>query len=462
MKSLKIKIVMTSIMLIIVILAFAPGQALAATTYIRVLLASSQTSCSFNIYNGSYEIIDMTTNQTLASVTKGNLVEVTGTSSTNNISVNGTKIGSAINTVYFKPKGSDAIFSYKNTKYRAAFSVNKSAAGLYVLNTLDIEQYLYGVVGEEIGYNAPLEATKAQAVAARSFAYASINAGAKYDVSNSSSSQIYLGYTAETSSGGNNIVKAVDATRGIVIYYINPSTGARTVVPGYYHSNGGGHTEDIANVWSGGSIPLKGVSSPEDSYALNNTSSASRYQWQVTYTPEQIVNLVRQYSGKDIGELAELKIITKSDAGRVTEIKAVGSEGTASATKDSVRTFLGGLKSSLFDIVSGAVIWIKDGSGSKVQTGDNASLRAYDYGGNVQKINSGKSTYYAVGASGMVSQLSTEYTGGNIVINGKGTGHGVGMSQWGAMGLAADGYTYEEILEHYYLTSSAFSLDTIN
>lgn len=452
---------MTSIVLMCAILAFLPGQALASTTYIRVLLASSQTACSFNIYNGSYDIIDKTTNQTLGSVTKGNLIEVTSTSSTNNISVNGTKIGTVINTVYFKPTGADAIFSYKNTKYRAAFSVTKSAAGLYVLNILDIEQYLYGVVGEEIGYNSPLEATKAQAVAARSFAYASINAGAKYDVSNSSSSQVYLGYNAEISSGGENIVEAVDATCGIVIYYTNPSTGVRTVVPGYYHSNGGGHTEDIANVWSG-SIPLKGVASPEDSYALNNTSSASRYQWQVTYTPEQIVNLVKQYSGTDIGELQELKVISRSDAGRVTEIEAVGSEGTASATKDSIRSFLGGLKSTLFNIVSGSVIWIKDASGNKVQAGDNASLRAYDYGGDIQEINGGKSTYYAIGASGTVSQLSTQYTGGNIIINGKGSGHGVGMSQWGAMGLAVDGYTYEEILAHYYLTSSAFSLDTIN
>lgn len=462
MISIKRKVVITSIFMLLAALSFFSGQAMAATTYIRVLLASGQTACAFNIANGTYDIIDEGSDDTICSVAKGSLVEVTSSGSDFIISVNGSEVGEATDSVYAKPTGSSAIFSYKNVKYRAAFYVCKSSAGIYILNKLDIEQYLYGVVGEEIGYNAPLEATKAQTVAARSFAYAYINPGAKYDVSNTTSSQSYMGYTAETSSGGDTIVEAVDATKGIVIYYTNPSTGARTVVPGYYHSNGGGHTEDIANVWGGGSIPLKGVASPEDSYALNNSWTASRYQWQVTYTPEQIVNLVKQYSGKDIGELEELNIVSKSDAGRVTEIEAVGSDGTASATKDSIRSFLGGLKSTLFDIVSGAGIWVKDGIGNKVQTSDANALRAYDYGGDIQEINGGKSTYYAVGSSGTVAQLSTENTGGNIIINGKGTGHGVGMSQWGAIGLAADGYTYEEILEHYYITSSAFSLDSID
>ena len=114
-------------------------------------------------------------------------------------------------------------------------------------------QYLYGVVGKEIGYGYHIEATKAQAVAARSYAIGNISSrNTYYDVTATTSSQVYGGYSGETS----RMREAVGRYQGMVLTYND------AVIQAYFSSNAGGYTENIENVWVSDAVPIKGVPSP--------------------------------------------------------------------------------------------------------------------------------------------------------------------------------------------------------
>ncbi len=165
-------------------------------------------------------------------------------------------------------------------KYRgAATALRQNNSNLTIVNLLPTEKYLYGVVPREMPHSWPEEALKAQAVAARGFAVASIN---KYidhgfNLCNTVNSQVYGGYEAEQSRTN----RAVDLTRGQVITY-----NGHLAIP-YYHSSSGGHTEDSENIWTNAVPYIRGV---QDEYSLNSPHK----EWEKALKKSEIESILRK------------------------------------------------------------------------------------------------------------------------------------------------------------------------
>ena len=144
----------------------------------------------------------------------------------------------------------------------------KTASGYKLMPIVHvyIEYYLYGVVPYEMSSSSPIEALKAQAVAARTYTLRRLNGRVSYDydIGDTSSDQVYYGYTGSVT----NATKAVDETRGIVIMNDGSLSGT------YYTASNGGQTEAVKNAWGGTAYPYLGVK--DDPFDLMNSGSIRR------------------------------------------------------------------------------------------------------------------------------------------------------------------------------------------
>lgn len=336
-------------------------------------------------------------------------------------------------------------------KYRGAIGLG-GTTGITPFNILDIESYLYGVVPGEMSASWPAEALKAQAVAARSIAIYQYNryTASGYNVVDTTSTQVYGGYTKEDSRTN----AAVDATRGETIKYNGKTAEA------LYFSTSGGMTESAVNVW-GSHIPyLVGVS---DSYETEPAQAA----WSRNITLADLDACLAN-QGVNIGSAQGIQIVSRTPSGRVQEMKVLGTVGSYSLTLEKVRTFFssaagGSLKSRLFNLgdnstggntvaTSKVVIQSETGlievASNGLMATDGNNLTILDGQVAVQTANG--QTTLTVGDNDQGSSTGGETVWGNFTIYGEGFGHGVGMSQSGAKGMAKAGYNYKQILQHYY------------
>ncbi|MCL5108264.1 MAG: SpoIID/LytB domain-containing protein [Chloroflexi bacterium] len=317
-------------------------------------------------------------------------------------------------------------------------AVSSTAGKVKVTNVLDpnwfadpLEKYLYGVVPGEMPSGYPLEALKAQAVAARCYA-ASRWDGAAVSLCDSTSCQIYYGYPKEWDSTR----QAVNDTRGVVATY------AGSVISAMYSSTCGGHTEDNANVYTGSQVPyLHGVRCYDDgSYPDlsdgnlatvfwkatatqvpsfcdgSRTAANSNYRWTVTWTRAQLEALIRAYlptanpsppfDPNQFGTLQELRVMARGVSGKIKTLRFVNTAGSCWEINGdyNVRKVL------------------RNDVGATVQRSSNMILEHNPTTGLLVSV--------------------TAYAGGY--------GHGVGMCQRGAEGMAARGLGYADILRHYY------------
>jgi len=357
--------------------------------------------------------------------------------------------------VEFRPADDKAlnVFRYQGKRYRGSLRVLYDEGSLAAVNTLDLEEYLYGVVGAEMGTDAGQEALKAQAVVSRTYALSRIRPEAPYDVTDDTSTQLYQGYEAELVPGAAKVKEAVDATRGQVIFYEGK------LIEAYFHSNAGGHTEDSENVWSAALPYLRGVPSPEDEYALQYGGwPADTYRWTLILTREEVQRRVEawlQRTGQktDIGPVRDL-IVTRQRAdgtgptvsGRATRLDIVGERGEVSAFRNAIRSVLG-LRSTLFTLEADSTVAVVDGRGNRRQVNYGGELVAVGAVAGPVAVNGAAEEYVVAGRDG---SRTVPKVFRQVIIQGRGNGHGVGLSQWGARGMAAKGDSYREIIEHYY------------
>lgn len=290
------------------------------------------------------------------------------------------------------------------------FLVRGSAGSykLYVIAYIYMEDYLYGVLPYEMGNSSGLEALKAQAVAARTYTMRAMSAAASnlYDVVDTTADQVYSG----TPSGNGNCKAAVDATKGIVLKYGDAFTAT------YYTASNGGQTESIKNAWGTTSYPYLTVK--DDPYDLANTSSRKN-----SFT----VNASGSQSNTALGTLLNQKASAKFGAGAyVTGVSAVTPHSPRYASP-----------SRLYTKLDFNVSYILNGtSGTGTLTFDIFNELESPLG---MGINSGNNELWSV------SQTSTGFT-----VYARRYGHGIGMSQRGAMYMAQMGYTYDQILGFYF------------
>jgi len=372
--------------------------------------------------------------------------------------------------------GGLALIELNGKKYRGAIEINRRKAGeMIAVNYVSMDDYLYGVVPREIGASSPAEALKAQAVAARSYAAKNIGKhGADgFDLCTTTHCQVYGGYESENTRSSD----AVDATSGEIVTY----KGSPAEV--YYFDSSGGHTENSMNVWGGREYPyLKGV---EDKYESGNSHN---YVWEAVYTAEELKSKLAG-SGVHIGDITGVSVTKTSAAGSAIEVTITGTEGVKVYTNGSCRTFLGNLQSQMYTVYTQNAIGADNAVGSGSEGANGGGSEGANGGGSEganasgsKGANAGGSGggYYAIGAEGDARQVSGPKeavasdgrtvslpgVGGAAVSDsgtagfqakgqtfrfaGRGWGHGVGMSQEGAKGMAGSGFSYEQILTHYF------------
>lgn len=210
-------------------------------------------------------------------------------------------------------------------RYRGVFEIFPAEKGLLVVNELPIEEYLVGLINCEISSLWPVEAVKAQAVIARSYAIYQKDArrNALYHLESSVMDQVYDGVDIEDSRAA----RAVEDTSGEVLVY------ADGVIQAFYHSNCGGHTEAAENVW-GADIPyLQGVAC---SYCLNTPSS----RWEIALPVKKVESLLKN-GGHQISGLKDVRAGSINRSGRFTNVTLVTSRGEAVLSGVSFRKAIG-------------------------------------------------------------------------------------------------------------------------
>src|SRR5665647_1292134 len=213
----------------------------------------------------------------------------------------------------------DSIVKYDGKAYRGGISFFMNANNTFnVINKLSVDEYTYGVINGEMGYSNPIEALKAQAVVARS--YALTNLGRHdyrgYDLCDSTHCQVYKGYSDE-----NEITNmAVNETKNLGIYYENQPVSA------FFSKNSGGYTQNVEDVWNDELGYLRGV---KDNYS-------PVYTWNVQFTFSEIESKLRA-AGYNIGNLKSVAITDKNSSGAVAAMEFVGDDGKATLVKEKIR-----------------------------------------------------------------------------------------------------------------------------
>lgn len=257
-----------------------------------------------------------------------------------------------------------------------------------IVSVVPLEQYLWSVVSREMPHSWPAAALQAQAVVARTFVLARSNPARGYDLVPSEADQVYTGIDAET----RETIAAVDATAGQAVRFGDGFAEA------LYSSCCGGHTESNADAWGG--APLSYLSGVRCTYC----NDSPWYAW-TQKVPLSRVETALAAQIKTIGDLQSLSLDAADPSGRARFWLFTGDSGTQRIKAGTVRTMLG--------------------------TRTLPSLL-------VQRV--------AIDAA----QQPAAQAERTVSIEGGGLGHGVGLCQWGARGMALGGADARAILSYYY------------
>ena len=294
----------------------------------------------------------------------------------------------------------------ESPSYEGSLQVEKREEGLILINTLPLETYLCYVVPSEMPSSYPIEALKAQAVCARSYAYCHMEGQAypeyRANVDDSTAYQVY-----GNSKEQEKTIAAVDATRGEKLLYQGK------VVKAYYFSTSCGRTTNV-EAWgtkvSDANSYLKAVKVEEEGVCYEQ--DLPWFSWNCDIPVDTLSNLFGLNTGQDVGTISQIEITRRGEGEVALEMKVTGDKGTATIqTENKIRSALGG---------SGYEIKKQDGS-------------------------------VAASAALLPSAFFTiEKNGASFHLEGGGYGHGIGMSQNGANEMAKRGKDYKAILKMFY------------
>ena len=330
----------------------------------------------------------------------------------------------------------DGFLTFNGRAFRGTFDIALDDENdMIIVNEVATSEYLASVVGSEEPTSWEPEALAAQAIAARTYLVTHLAKHGAYDLEGDTRDQAYDGVGSEAPS----TVKAVQRTAGIVATY-----GGRAI-EALYSANAGGITEDSENVYASALPYLRSVPSPADEVASASSWGHTSWQWTREFTAPQL----REYlsvRGINVGDVQRIDITQTSKTGRVIGARVVGSAGSRDIGKDRSRYYFG-LLSTLFTVAvhdADETEFVSYTNSDRLRTlqllGATIDAPAYS-----RTVNSDRETA-EIRVVGWIYRLP-----GRFVFTGKGFGHGVGMSQWGAQGMALRGSSASEILTHYYL-----------
>jgi stage II sporulation protein D len=253
---------------------------------------------------------------------------------------------------------------------------------LTVINDVALEDYVVGVLAGEIPHDWPLEALKAQAIAARSFAFLKMlearQKGMTYDVENTAFYQVYKG----TGKVDDEMKRAVEETHGEILVYGNRPIEA------YFHSNCGGHTTAAKDVWGKDEPYLRSV-------ACDFGNNGAHYRWKAAIPIRDMIRKLKSI-GIVLSDVVRISGLDLDGGDRIVNLDILDGDGR-------VHT----IKASAFRMALGPDLV--------------------------------KSTHF-----------NARVEADRVIFDGKGWGHGVGLCQEGAQGMANQGYGAFDILRHYY------------
>jgi stage II sporulation protein D len=357
--------------------------------------------------------------------------------------------------IYFagRDNGKDIpLVNIESAGYRGGITAKRLPdSDMTIINKLPLEEYLYGVIPAEMPASWPKEALKAQAIAARGFAITNFNKNKQFDFNlcTTTDSQVYKGYGGEHS----NTNMAVDETRNIVI-----TCDGKLIAP-YYHSDSGGCTEDSENIWLNRLSYIRGI---KDDFSSDTPYST----WSVSFTKQEIKDCLAD-NNIFIGDILNIETASVSDNGRVLSLVIHGTAGKTTLKKEESRLVFG-LKSNQFTVDS------DNGDNDDVSGNNDYTELAVLSGTSFKPLRVNLNNKYIINNNGIYKIKNTGeiliYSGKQyksvsrgesirrpniippnvFIFDGKGYGHGLGMSQYGARKMAELGYKYDEILTYYY------------
>lgn len=331
-----------------------------------------------------------------------------------------------------------ADFGYLNWDgrlFRGTLEITTDDAGdMIVVNQVATGRYLASVTGAESPATWHGEALASQAIAARTYLVTHLRRHANYDLEGDVRDQEYAGIGTEADS----TIRAVERTAGIVATYRgNP-------IEALYSANAGGVTEDSENVYTNALPYLRSVPSPGDELAKDSGFGKTSWEWNREFTAPQLGDYLRS-RGLNVGVPQRVDLVRVTSAGRVTLARVVGTAGTRDIGKDVTRYYFG-LKSSLFTVEltqGGEAEWVSWRDTARLV--DMGILGSELLGTTYERSLNEDRELTSIRVTGFVYKLPPRF-----IFWGRGFGHGVGMSQWGAQGMALGGANYEQILKHYY------------
>ena len=320
--------------------------------------------------------------------------------------------------------------------FRGTFELSPDDEGdMIVVNVVATHDYLASVVGSEEPSSWEPEALASQAIAARTYLYTHLGRHKSYDLEGDTRDQDYGGTTKEDA----RTVQAVERTAGLVVTY----KGAP--IEALYSANAGGITEDSETAFPNALPYLRSVPSPTDAVAKDSSWGRTSYEWTREQSATQLRDFMRR-RGLDVGIPTAIRLTSVSSTGRVITASVTGTNGTQPIGKDRSRYYFG-LMSSLFTVTvvpSGANERVEASNADRIAALEVLGAHAVRASFDVLRDASGNELGLRVTA--FVYELPATF-----VFAGRGFGHGVGLSQWGAQGMALQGASYRQILAHYYV-----------
>jgi stage II sporulation protein D len=311
---------------------------------------------------------------------------------------------SPLDVVTLAPAESNALVRVNGRSYRGSATLVGSGSGITAINVVGVESYLPGVVSAEMGRRSLSEqaALRAQAVVSRTFALRNLGRRKTqgFDLSATVNDQVYGGLAAETGEGR----AAVSDTRGRVVTY----EGALAETS--FYSTCGGRTADGAEVFRGAVRSyLRSIDDRADNGSVY-CSISPRYRWHEEWSGEALRSTLQRnlpgvsgVRGADVRQISNVRVARRSSSGRVDQLAI-------------------------------------DLGGPEVRV-DGPVIRQ------VMRLSSGellRSTAFDLIATVDARQVT------RLAVDGRGSGHGVGFCQWGAVGRARAGQGYEQILAAYF------------
>ncbi len=304
--------------------------------------------------------------------------------------------------VRFTPKRGTTLAIEGRGPFRGIVEIRREGGALTLVNELDLDHYVMGV--REVPGQWPMEALKAQAVAARTYALWEVQKGYwkrfGFDVCATVSCQVYQGATAEQGERGRRWSAAVRATAGQVLFEADGKPALTR-----YHSSSGGRTlaNEVVYPSDGRRHYLGAIDDPHDAVS-------PLHSWEVSFTRDNLQRILRE----GIGLQGELTDVIANETARTVVLKTKGGQLEMSTVRFRR------------EISDAAPRVLPEQYPAQRKDGERMPFTLPS------------------------SRFAIDKTDDGFVVRGRGYGHGVGMSQWGAMGRAKDGASYDEILGAYY------------